>query len=314
LIRFVSDSPAFRRKTAHQNRRNISSNPQRAIAPTLQIKLRATHLFTASLLLNLSIELCDDGGCMEGLRLAGALVILSLIIAPAASAQDKGLNDRALRMITRSEAKHVRSRQNLITILREQPNFWVELQVIAKRLKTEPAWLLNVMASESLFDPKARNGLPGQTATGLLQFVESTARSMGTTTEAIRRMSPVEQLRLVEKYLTPFRGRLESLADVYLAVFRGFIVGGGDATVIATLDKSNKEGRVYSLNRWLDSNGDGKITKGELALAALSVGRFQPAAPRSGKSLYRNPAYAANHKPDPGRTRSIYVGSLDPQQ
>jgi hypothetical protein len=62
LIRFVSDSPAFRRKTAHQNRRNISSNPQRAIALTLQVKLRATHLFTASLLLKLSIEQCNDGG------------------------------------------------------------------------------------------------------------------------------------------------------------------------------------------------------------------------------------------------------------
>ena len=144
---------------------------------------------------------------MKGLRPAGAVVILLLITAPAANAQDKSPNDHALRMIARSEAKHVRSRQNLIEILRDQPNFWIELQAIAKRLKTEPAWLLNVMASESLLDPKARNGLPGQTATGLLQFIESTARSMGTTTEAIRRMSPVEQLRLVEKYLTPFRGR-----------------------------------------------------------------------------------------------------------
>jgi len=58
----MSDSPAFHRKTAHQSRRKISSNPQRAIALTMQIKLRATHLFTASLLLKLSIELCKDGG------------------------------------------------------------------------------------------------------------------------------------------------------------------------------------------------------------------------------------------------------------
>ena len=251
---------------------------------------------------------------MEGLRLAGALVILSLIIAPAANSQDKSLNDHALRMMARSEAKHARSRQNLIEILRDQPNFWIELQAIAKRLKTEPAWLLNVMASESLLDPKARNGLPGQTATGLLQFIESTARSMSTTTEAIRRMSPVEQLRLVEKYLTPFRGRLNSLADVYLAVFRGFIVEGGDVTIIAPLDNSNKERRIYSLNRWLDFDGDNKITKGELALAALSVGRFQPAAILSGKSLYRSPASATDRKPEARRTRSIYGGSLDSQQ
>jgi Transglycosylase SLT domain len=225
---------------------------------------------------------------MKGLRPAGAAALLLLMITPAAYAQDKRMNDRALRMIARSEAKHARSRQNLIKILRNQPNFWIELQATAKRLKTEPAWLLNVMASESLFDPAARSGLPGQTASGLLQFIESTAQSMGTTTEAIRRMSPVEQLRLVEKYLTPFRGSLNSLADVYLAVFRGFIIEGGDTSVVAPLGKSNKERRIYSLNRWLDFNGDGKITKGELALAAFTTGRFQPVAPSPDKILSRN--------------------------
>jgi soluble lytic murein transglycosylase-like protein len=176
---------------------------------------------------------------MKGLRLAGATALLLLMITPAADAQDERMNDRALRMIARSEAKHARSRQNLIKILRNHPNFWIELQAIARRLKSEPAWLLNVIASESLFNPAARNGQPGQTATGLLQFIEDTAQSMGTTTEAIRRMSPVEQLRLVEKYLSPFRGRLNSLSDIYSAVFRGFIVEGGDTSVVAPLNNSN---------------------------------------------------------------------------
>ncbi len=248
---------------------------------------------------------------MKGLGPAGATALLLLIIAPAVNAQDEGPNDRVTRMIARSDAKHARSRQNLIKILRDQPNFWIELQAIAKRLKAEPAWLLNVMASESSFNPTARNGLPGQTASGLLQFIESTARNIGTTTEAIRRMSPVEQLRLVEKYLSPFRGRLNSLADVYLAVFRGFIIEGGEATVIAPLDNSNKERRIYSLNRWLDFNGDGKITKGELALAALTTGRFQPVATRPGKSFNRNSVDAPDRKSETRRTRSIYVRPLN---
>jgi len=248
---------------------------------------------------------------MKGLRPTGAAAILLLMTAPVANAQDKSLNERAMRMIARSEAKHIRSRQNLIEILRDQPNFWTDLQAIAKRLKTEPAWLLNVMASESLFDPKARNGLPGQTATGLLQFIESTAQSMGTTTKAIRRMNSVEQLRLVEKYLTPFRGRLNSLADVYLAVFRGFIIEGGETSVVAPLDKSNKERRIYSLNRWLDFNGDGKITKGELALVAGATGRFQPVATRPGKNLNRNSVDAHDRRSETRRTRSIYVRSLN---
>jgi transglycosylase-like protein with SLT domain len=246
---------------------------------------------------------------MKGLKQGGAAAILLLMTAPVASAQDKWLNDRTLRMIARSDAKHVRSHQNLIKILRDQPNFWTELQAIAKRLDTEPAWLLNVIASESLFNPKARNGLPGQTAAGLLQFIERTARSLGTSTEVIRRMSPVEQLRLVEKYLTPFRWRLNSLADVYLAVFRGFIIEGGDASVAAPLDNSNKERRIYSLNRWLDFDGDGKITKGELALAAFTTGRFQPVAPHAGDSLNRNSVDASDRKQETRRTRSIYVRS-----
>jgi len=242
---------------------------------------------------------------MKGLKPTGAAAILLLITAPAADAQDKSLNDRAMRMTSRSEAKHVRSRQNLIEILRDQPNFWVELQAIAKRLETEPAWLLNVMASESSFDPKARNGLPGQTATGLLQFIESTARGMGTTTEAIRRMSPVEQLRLVEKYLTPFRGRLNSLADVYLAVFRGAVIDGGDTVVVVD---SNKERRIYALNKSLDLNGDGRIVKGELSLTALSVGRFLPAPARTTRVKSGKSNLPAKEGQLPSRsTRSIYI-------
>ena len=248
---------------------------------------------------------------MNGLRPAGAAALFLLIIAPAVNAQDEGPNDRAMQMIVRSEAKHIRSRQNLIRILRDQPNFWIELQAIAKRLKTEPAWLLNVMASESSFNPAARNGLPGQTATGLLQFIEDTAQGLGTTTEAIRRMSPVEQLRMVEKYLTPFRGRLNSLADVYSAVFRGFVAEGGDASVVAPLNNSNKERRIYSLNRWLDINGDGKITKGELALAAFAIGRFQPVAPRPDRNSNRTYADTSDQKSETRRTRSIYVRSLN---
>src|SRR6266542_1056685 len=248
---------------------------------------------------------------MKGLISAEAAALFLLMITHAADAQDEGMNDRAPRVIARSEAKHALSRQNLIKILCDQPNFWIELQAIAKRLKTDLTWLLNVMASESLFDPKARNGLPGQTATGLLQFIESTAQSMGTTTKAIRRMNSVEQLRLVEKYLTPFRGRLNSLADVYLAVFRGFIIEGGETSVVAPLDKSNKERRIYSLNRWLDFNGDGKITKGELALVAGATGRFQPVATRPGKNLNRNSVDAHDRRSETRRTRSIYVRSLN---
>jgi Transglycosylase SLT domain len=249
---------------------------------------------------------------MKGLRQIGVVVFLLLVIAPEMIAQVKK-DDSVVRLIARSEPMHLRSRQNLVKILRDHPQFWVELQAIAERLKTQPAWLLNVMASESLLNPAARNSLPGQTASGLLQFIESTAQSMGTTTEAIRRMNPVAQLRLVERYLAPFRGRLNSLADVYMAVFRGLIIDGGDRSIVAPLDSSNKEQRIYSLNKWLDFNSDNKITKGELALAALAIGRFSPYASatkrrgRGFKPMLSDTTIDPDHKPEPSQTRSIFI-------
>jgi Transglycosylase SLT domain len=214
------------------------------------------------------------GSRMKRLRSIG--VAVALLMAPAAIAQNKETSDHVQRIVARSEAKHLRSRQNLLKILREHPQFWPELQAVAERLKTQPAWLLNAMAAESLFDPSARNSLPGQSASGLLQFIEETATRLGTTTAAIRKMDPVDQLRLVEKYFALFRGRLNSMADVYMAVLRGFIVDGKNETVVSPLNNSAKEQRIYALNRWLDLNNDSKITKGELYLAATLIGRFQP--------------------------------------
>ncbi|MCG3145029.1 MAG: hypothetical protein HONDAALG_02570 [Gammaproteobacteria bacterium] len=239
---------------------------------------------------------------------------LALLILPMnALAQDGPL----LKLLVRTEGKHLRARQNLEQILREHPEFWVELQAVAARLETQPAWLLNVMASESLFVAGARNRLPGQTASGLLQIIEDTAQGLGTTTAAIRQMSPVEQLRFVEKYFAPFRGRLDSLADVYTATFRGFIVEGGEMAVVAPLDDTRKEQRIYALNQWLDLNSDGRITKGELSTAALSIGRFQAAdladhrqnrEPAShSASLYSGASAPRDRNFESRQTRSIYV-------
>jgi transglycosylase-like protein with SLT domain len=237
-------------------------------------------------------------------------VAAALLMAPAAIAQNKETGDHMRRIVARSEAKHLRSRQNLLKILHEHPQFWPKLQAVAERLKTQPAWLLNVIAAESLFDPSARNSLPGQSASGLLQFIKETASRLETTIEAIREMDPVEQLHLVEKYFSPFRGRLNSMADVYMAVLRGFIVDGKDETVVSPLDNTRKERRIYRLNKWLDLDNDRKITRGELALAATLIGRFQPqypGYPSPGTDLI--PAVRAPSAPV---TRSIYIRSPKP--
>ena len=202
-----------------------------------------------------------------------AAFLLYLLNVSTSAQQPVAPDDYILSLFNRTAAKHRRARRNLETILRDQPQFFQELQGVARRLETQPAWLLNVMAAESQFILNARNPLPGQTASGLLQIIEATARRLGTTTKAIRGMDAMDQLRLVERYLLPFKGRLNSLTDVYMAVFRGSIIEGGDGVVV--LDASKKP-RVYALNKSLDLNRDRYITKGELGFAALSVGRFVP--------------------------------------
>jgi len=83
---------------------------------------------------------------MTGLRSIGLALALLPAIAPVTCAQDKNV-ERVVRIIARSEPKHLRSRNNLAKILRNQPNFWIELQGVAERLKTQPEWLLNKPAS-----------------------------------------------------------------------------------------------------------------------------------------------------------------------
>lgn len=87
----------------------------------------------------------------------------------------------------------------------------------------DPAWLANLIHHESRFNPQAVN--PSTNATGLIQFIPSTARSLGTTTDALRGMTGVQQMAYVEKYLSKFKGKFNSPADTYMAVFYPAAIG-----------------------------------------------------------------------------------------
>src|SRR5690606_5045854 len=73
------------------------------------------------------------------------------------------------------------------------------LAVMALRNDWDPNALAGTISHESGFNPSAKN--PGGSASGLLQWIDSTARSLGTTAEKIRKMSVDEQLPLIERYL-----------------------------------------------------------------------------------------------------------------
>lgn len=76
---------------------------------------------------------------------------------------------------------------------------WISIQQVAGRIGADPYQLAEVINFESNgFNPKAVNPYSG--ASGLIQFMTFTAAELGTSVEAIRQMSALEQMPLVERY------------------------------------------------------------------------------------------------------------------
>lgn len=122
-------------------------------------------------------------------------------------------------------------------------------------------WLMACIAFESgeTFRPDIRNAA-GSGATGLIQFMPTTALDLGTTTADLAKMTAVEQLDYVEKYFKPYYKRINSLSDMYLAILLPKYVGKPEDSVLFS------QGTVaYRQNSGLDKNSDGKITKAEAA-------------------------------------------------
>lgn len=158
---------------------------------------------------------------------------------------------------------------NGIVGVRNNPNvtpaFLREVNAMAERLGTRPEFLLAVMSFESGLSPTAVNRLSG--ATGLIQFLPSTARGLGTSTSALRNMTAMEQLRFVEKYFQPFKGRLGTLEATYTAVLSGSPRPNSNDVLFRSGTTA------YSQNSGLDFNRNGQITAGE-ATSAVAARMF----------------------------------------
>ena len=102
--------------------------------------------------------------------------------------------------------------------------------------------------------------MAGSSGTGLIQFMASTAKSLGTTTSALAAMPALEQLDWVEKYFQPYKGRLKTLEDLYMAIL--WPKAGGQPPEYVLFRRGSL---AYKQNAGLDSNGNGEITKYEAA-------------------------------------------------
>lgn len=150
--------------------------------------------------------------------------------------------------------------KKIFKYIEDPRTFTIKLQEICKKLQIENyVWLLLVMWKESRINPKARNS--ESKATGLIQFMPSTAKEYGLTVDDIRNMNEIEQLDLVYKYYKNFTGRLKTVQDVYAVTFFPAAIGKEDDYVLKTKNVSAKT--IASQNKVIDLNKDNEITRGE---------------------------------------------------
>jgi hypothetical protein len=136
----------------------------------------------------------------------------------------------------------------------------------AKRISIDPNWLASVIAFETggTWSPSIKNAV-GSGATGLIQFMPSTAKQLGTTVSDLAVMSFKDQLKYVEAYFGWFSG-LHNLEDVYLAVFYPKAIGQSNSWVVA-----NQGEAVYTQNSGFDSSQKGYITRGDITSTIRGV-------------------------------------------
>lgn len=145
--------------------------------------------------------------------------------------------------------------------------FLARVKDIANKIGCDYKDLLGVMHCESGLKSTATNKNGG--ATGLIQFMPSTARSLGTTTDELRNMSALQQLDYVERFLMNAKnsGALKN---------KDRITAGDLYTLIFMPAKAGKEviacagSKEYNANKGLDTNKDGQITQTELGNRVIS--------------------------------------------
>lgn len=135
---------------------------------------------------------------------------------------------------------------------------------IAADLGCDPNHLMAAMAFETgeRFTANVKNPVSG--ATGLIQFMPSTAEDLDTTVADLAAMSAEDQLEYVHKYFRPYKGRMNTLSDVYMAILWPKAIGQPEDAVLFA-----QPSKQYDQNKGLDADGDGRVTKSEAAARVL---------------------------------------------
>ncbi len=141
-----------------------------------------------------------------------------------------------------------------------------KIKEISERLHCNPQDLMAVINAESGFNPQAKNKRSG--ATGLIQFMPRTAEALGTSTEELADMSALDQLDYVEKYLQTIKKSVFKKdhnltgAELYALIYL--------PKNAAKEEIAHEGSKYYNLNRGLDKDKDGVISKADLAQVVQS--------------------------------------------
>lgn len=135
-------------------------------------------------------------------------------------------------------------------------------QIALNNLKDSFCWttqqldyLIACMKFESNLNPKAVNKLSH--AVGLIQFMPTTCKSLGTTSEEMLSLDFCKQLNFVKSYFKPYFRKVKTLNDMYMAILMPSMICKSDDTNIFKKDIQ------YRQNKGLDIDKNGVITKQE---------------------------------------------------
>lgn len=134
-------------------------------------------------------------------------------------------------------------------VSQNKEEFSEKIKKISKYLNINPNRLMWVINKESWFDHKIQN--KSSWATWLIQFMPKTAEWLGTTTEKLKNMTNVKQLNYVKKYYKPYKDKIKSYEDLYLATLYPLAIGKPDDYILWS--ENNRAEIIWkqnNMNNW----------------------------------------------------------------
>jgi hypothetical protein len=212
----------------------------------------------------LALQDADDKGVIYGKWLS----VTNGLGAPSETQQSAANSmfaiSSALGKFTSTTAKKPQASSSSPAVVpkdvQQDTEFLSSVSSLSNKLGMDPNDLLRAMHFETggTFMPNQKSATSN--ATGLIQFIPSTAKELGTTVQELATMSRAEQMGFVDAYLSEKLRNVDNpgFDHVYMAIHYPAAVNKDDSYVIYRKGSNN-----YKANKGLDTNKDGTVTRGE---------------------------------------------------